>query len=84
MQVAVHNDGEPIPAEDTESIFQLYRRANVHKETEGWGVGLPFVRRVAEAHGGSIMVSSTTADGTTFVIDIPADARPFVSAPTAS
>lgn len=82
VQVAVQNEGEPIPLEDTETIFQLYRRANAQEGTEGWGVGLPFVRRVAEAHGGSIVMSSTAVDGTTFVIDVPADARPFVDAPT--
>jgi signal transduction histidine kinase len=82
VQVAVQNEGEPIPQEDTETIFQLYRRANAHEGTEGWGVGLPFVRRVAEAHGGSIVVSSTVLDGTCFVIDVPTDARPFVDAPS--
>ena len=43
----------------------------------GWGVGLSFIRQVAEAHGGSVHVSSTTQEGTTFAIDLPLDARPF-------
>jgi signal transduction histidine kinase len=84
-QLSVHNKGAPIPPEDQETIFQLYRRAasgNGHQE--GWGVGLPFVRKVAESHGGSIMVASSVADGTTFVIDMPIDARPFQQAPTAA
>uniref|UniRef100_UPI0028A8187C ATP-binding protein n=1 Tax=Massilia alkalitolerans TaxID=286638 RepID=UPI0028A8187C len=51
---------------------------------EGWGVGLPYVRRVAEAHGGSVMMSSSLEEGTAFVIDIPLDARPFAGAPTAA
>jgi signal transduction histidine kinase len=83
-KVAVHNRGTPIPQEDVETIFQLYRRAAQGERTEGWGVGLPFVRKVAEAHGGSIMVSSNSADGTTFVIDVPLDARPFANAPSAA
>lgn len=85
IQLAVHNDGDPIPPEDCESIFQLYRRAARKKDgARGWGVGLPFARKVAEAHGGSLMVSSTGHDGTTFVIDVPLDARPHQGAPSAA
>jgi signal transduction histidine kinase len=88
VQVMVHNQGPPIAAEDSESIFQLYRRAGGqgpgNSEGEGWGLGLPYVRRVAEAHGGSVMMSSSEEDGTAFVIDIPLDARPFAGAPTAA
>lgn len=96
VQVLVHNRGEPIAPEDRESIFQLYRRAGngggassgngggKDGGSDGWGVGLSYVRRVAEAHGGSILMSSTAGDGTTFVIDMPLDARPFAGAPTAA
>lgn len=84
VQVMVHNQGAPIAPEDSESIFQLYRRAGNRGVGEGWGVGLPYVRRVAEAHGGSVLMSSSAEDGTAFVIDVPADARPFAGAPTAA
>jgi signal transduction histidine kinase len=84
IQVLVHNQGEPIAPEDSESIFQLYRRAGSRGPGSGWGVGLPYVRRVAEAHGGSVLMSSSAGDGTAFVIDIPLDARPFAGAPTAA
>lgn len=84
VQVLVHNEGEPIAPEDSESIFQLYRRAGNQDAGVGWGVGLPFVRRIVEAHGGSVMMSSSAEDGTSFVIDVPSDARPFAGAPTAA
>jgi len=85
IQLSVHNEGEPIPMEELESIFQVYRRARGGKCTkDGWGVGLPYARRVAESHGGSIIVTSSAALGTTFMIDIPVDARPFSSAPVVS
>jgi len=85
VKIAVHNDGDPIAPEDCESIFQLYRRAaRAQDAAQGWGVGLPFARKVAEAHGGSIVVASNQQDGTTFVIDIPRDARPHQGAPTAA
>lgn len=78
IKVSLHNEGPPIPIEDTESLFQMYHRAEeARSKSVGWGVGLPFVRRVAESHGGSVLVSSTADEGTTFTIDMPRDARPF-------
>lgn len=85
IKVSLHNEGKPIPIEDTESLFQLYHRAEeARSKSMGWGVGLPFVRQVAESHGGSVLVSSTAERGTTFSIDMPLDARPFVDSPTVS
>ena len=84
MILTVHNDGEPIPADQFESIFQVFRRADAAKEggKDGWGIGLPYVRSVAESHGGSVAVDSAVRRGTTFTIDIPVDSRPFQDAPT--
>ncbi len=84
MILTVHNDGEPIPASQFESIFQVFRRADAAKEGNkaGWGIGLPYVRSVAESHGGSVAVDSAVHRGTTFLIDIPVDSRPFQDAPT--
>lgn len=83
IRVSVHNHGAPIPPEQLESIFQIYRRAQAAKgHREGWGIGLPYARRVAESHGGSIIVSSSAEAGTTFTLDIPIDARPFEGAPS--
>jgi signal transduction histidine kinase len=82
VMLSVHNEGEPIPPDQMESIFQVFRRADPAKEAniEGWGIGLPYVRSVAESHGGSVVVDSAVSRGTTFVIDIPLDARPLQSA----
>lgn len=84
LLLSVHNEGAVIPAEEQESIFQIYRRARAtkHEQIQGWGIGLSFVRSVAESHGGSVGVESTLENGTTFIIDIPVDARPFQNAPT--
>lgn len=86
LVMSVHNEGTPIPVEDQESIFQIFRRANGAKDGKhkGWGIGLPFVRAVAESHGGSVGIDSTLERGTTFIIDIPVDSRPFQDAPTVS
>ncbi|HUP57471.1 MAG TPA: sensor histidine kinase [Bdellovibrionota bacterium] len=78
--VTVHNEGDPIPAEDQETLFKAYRRAHASERsaTRGWGLGLALVRGVAEAHGGSVMVDSAPGRGTSFIVDMPTDARPFL------
>lgn len=76
--LSVHNTGKPIPPEHTGKIFDyLWRERG--SAAGGWGIGLPFVQGVAESHGGSVAVDSGPATGTTFIIDVPVDCRPFVA-----
>ncbi len=84
MIATVHNEGEPIPPGQAELVFQMFRRSASAEEggKPGWGLGLPFVRAVAESHGGSVAFDSAAERGTTFMIDLPIDARPFLDAPT--
>lgn len=79
LVLSVHNEGAPIPVEEQESIFQIFRRAHDAKDgaQPGYGIGLPYIRAVAESHGGSVVIESTAEKGTTFLIDIPLDSRPF-------
>jgi len=72
--IAVTNIGPPIPAEQTEAIFQLFRRAPGDREKgiAGWGIGLPYVRTVAEQHGGRVSVDSDDTR-TTFLLALPLD-----------
>jgi signal transduction histidine kinase len=76
--VAVHNHGSFIPQRERESLFEAFRRSEkAESSVRGWGLGLALVRAVAEAHGGSIAVESLAGMGTTFLVDLPLDARPF-------
>lgn len=81
--ISVHNEGPVIPKDEQEAIFQIFRRAEAAKQgnRQGWGLGLPLVRAVAESHGGSIGVDSLEGKGTKFTIDIPLDARPYQDSP---
>jgi signal transduction histidine kinase len=78
--LSVHNYGDHIPVEEQETIFRAFQRLTDGRRS-GWGLGLALVRAVAEAHGGSVGVDSLPERGTTFVIDIPCDARPFQNRP---
>ena len=77
--VSVRNQGRPIPAGEFDAIFQQFVRSTDAGEstTGSWGLGLPYVRTVAQSHGGSAMVFSDAESGTMFVIDVPVDARPY-------
>lgn len=81
LMLSVHNGGKPIAEDQRERIFDYLRREGEGKLGVGWGIGLPFVRSVAEGHGGSVAVDSAAGRGTTFIIDIPLDCRPLVPAP---
>ncbi|TQK03124.1 sensor histidine kinase KdpD [Herbaspirillum sp. SJZ107] len=78
MMLSVHNQGNPIPEEQHDRIFDYLRREAGPLSATGWGIGLPFVKAVGESHGGSVTVDSSPELGTTFLIDIPVDCRPFV------
>ena len=77
--LSVRNQGKPIPASEFEAIFQQFVRAKDAGDTPSgsWGLGLPYVRTVAQSHGGSAVVFSDAEAGTVFVIDVPVDARPY-------
>jgi len=84
LVLSVHNEGPPIPPDEQECIFQMYRRAAAAKRhaQPGWGVGLPYVRAVAESHGGSAGLDTSAERGTTFYVDIPLDGRLAAGAQT--
>jgi signal transduction histidine kinase len=78
--IAVSNSGEPIPEDRLADVFLMFHR-HTRNGVQGWGLGLPFVRHVAESHGGSVLIDSSAERGTTVTIDLPADARPFSTQP---
>jgi len=75
MVLAVHNQGEPVPAQELPKLFEpYYRGSGAPAGLPGWGLGLAFVKRIAEKHGGSVRVKSE-AGGTAFEIRLPASAE---------
>jgi len=70
-EIAVHNEGRPVPTEDQATLFEPFARArNGHASPQGWGLGLTIVRGVAEAHDGSVEVDSAPGRGTTFTLRV--------------
>jgi signal transduction histidine kinase len=81
--LSVHNQGEPIAAEVIPVLFKPFRRSLAAEQSSksGWGLGLMLVQAIAEAHGGSVGVESSTSEGTIFTLDILCDARLKQAAP---
>jgi signal transduction histidine kinase len=75
--IEIHNYGDPIPQHLREQVFKpfytLARKDGVQQQ--GWGLGLPLVRGIVEAHGGRVDLRSFETEGTTFSIRLPRDAR---------
>lgn len=72
VQVAVHNDGTPIPQSEIRRIFEpMTQTEDRRKRAEGLGLGLYIARAIASAHQGAIDVESTKETGTTFTVRLP-------------
>lgn len=69
----VHNEGEPIAADLLPRIFEPLRRGRrrANRSDRSIGLGLYIVRELVLAHGGTVEVSSTEAEGTTFTVSLP-------------
>jgi two-component system, OmpR family, sensor kinase len=69
----VEDQGMGIPAEDLPHVFTPFFRGERSRSrgAGGVGLGLTLAKQIAEAHGGSIDVESTVAEGTTVRVELP-------------
>jgi len=74
LVVAVADDGPGIDPRFHERIFKLFQTLQSRDTVEGSGLGLSFVLKHLNRHGGQIQVLSDPAQGrgTTFIFDLPA------------
>ncbi len=71
--VRVADNGIGISKNDQKHVFDKFYRAstgNIHKY-KGLGLGLYYVKKIAEAHGGDVTVSSKPGKGSIFTVTIP-------------
>ncbi|MEZ0210013.1 MAG: ATP-binding protein [Methylophilus sp.] len=69
IQVTDHGIG--ISEHEQKNIFEAFERASGNEVRAGLGLGLYISRKLAEAHGGQITVSSQKALGSTFTLRLP-------------
>ena len=68
--LSVQNNGEVIPPEEIDSIFEVFKRNADETSPAGTGLGLAIVREVAKHHKGKSWVESSAEGKTTFSISI--------------
>ena len=69
--VDIRDHGPGIAPEDQRLIFEKFGRVTSGNTRPGTGLGLFIARSIAEAHGGTLAVSSTPRHGATFTLELP-------------
>ena len=74
--IKVKDNGFGIPLKDQSRIFEKYERASATERSRkggasGFGLGLNYVFRVAEAHGGTVEVESIEGEYSEFSLSLP-------------
>ncbi|MBT3750348.1 MAG: HAMP domain-containing histidine kinase [Bacteroidetes bacterium] len=73
IRVLVSDKGQGIPPDRINQIFNPYTRASElsNAEVKGFGLGLAYVQKVVELHGGTITVESLENKGSCFTVQLP-------------
>lgn len=71
--VTVADTGPGVPPEDLEKVFSRFHQVekDFTGQQEGMGLGLAFVRKVAELHGGTAVLRSKLGAGATVTLTLP-------------
>lgn len=69
----VEDDGDGIPADQRERVFDRFHRIDSARDraSGGTGLGLAIVRAVAEAHGGHVAAGSSPEGGARMELQLP-------------
>jgi two-component system phosphate regulon sensor histidine kinase PhoR len=79
-RILVTDDGDGIPAQHLERLFERFYRVDRARSRElgGTGLGLAIVKHLALLHGGKVTIESELGKGSTFTLHLPK--KPSISA----
>ncbi len=72
--IRVSDTGVGIPSSEQERIFERFYQVDKARpggEKRGYGLGLAISKQIVETHQGSLSVTSTTGEGSRFVVKLP-------------
>jgi signal transduction histidine kinase len=72
IELAVADDGEGIPPELLDRVFEPFFRADPSRQGAGAGLGLALAKRIVEALGGGISAGASPSGGARFAVRLPA------------
>jgi signal transduction histidine kinase len=74
IEIRVTDHGAGIPPEEQKYVFDAFFRGRkaVQEQIHGTGLGLHLVKKIVEAHGGSVSLESQVGSGSTFIVRLPA------------
>jgi len=73
VEIRVTDRGRGIPEDEQKHIFDPFFRGQkaIQDQVHGTGLGLNLVKKIVEAHGGTIRVKSQPMKGAEFIVRIP-------------
>ena len=85
VEIRVADRGPGIPADEREYIFDPFFRGRgpLQEQIHGTGLGLNLVKKIIEAHGGTITVQNRPDHGAEFIVRLPgaANTQPAANQP---
>ncbi|WP_128548140.1 PAS domain S-box protein [Larkinella soli] len=70
-QVDITDNGIGFRQDMADKVFVVFKRLHTREEYSGNGIGLSICKKIAENHGGRIMVRSVPGEGSTFSVILP-------------
>ncbi len=73
ISISIRDYGAGIRPQDVNKIFERFYQVDDYftGQIDGWGLGLPIVKKILELHDGSISVISDRGLGSIFTVSIP-------------
>jgi two-component system sensor histidine kinase KdpD len=76
VEICVEDGGPGVPEEDREAIFERFYRRQKSRQSAGTGLGLPLVRGLVTAMGGSVTAGESTLGGLAIAVRLRAAPPP--------
>ena len=73
LEIAVKDSGIGVSAADLARLFEPFTQidSTLARRYQGTGLGLAMVKRLVELHGGTVALTSTPGEGSTFTVRLP-------------